>query len=124
MGGDSDDVERLVKDIDKDKKRFSGMVVSGGKFSDEYINRGIGDMAKNQEVSVGEVAVRLLKMSGGDAVIQSAVFSEDCIHQAAQNQRSIISTGDAGYDVKKVGKDFLHRRAFGTMTKFLSEFCW
>ncbi len=118
-----ENTEKLIEDINKTKSKFAKMIITGGKLAYGYTGKSIGDIAGNQEKSIGELVVDLLKVSNNDVIVQSSVFSEDCIYQAIQSQRSIIATGDAGYNLKEnVNNILLHCRAFGCMTKFLGDF--
>lgn len=113
----------IIKEVDSKEHKFAKMIVCGGKMLGMYTGRSLGDIAENQEKSVGELVADLIDIYQ-DVLVQSSVFGEDCINQAIQNPRSIISTAKAGYSLDKVNNHntLLHRASFGCMTRFLSKY--
>lgn len=111
---------RLVSDLGASPHSFAHMRVAMGKIPASYVGTTIGELAKRQGVSIGEMVLQLLKASANRVIVTVPTISEENMRSALLHPRSIISSSAAGFSAHKhVAEGLPHPRAFGAFPKFL-----
>lgn len=115
--------DKVLHSLDEKKDVLQHSVIGGGAAPVSWVGKQIGDIAKTQEKSVGQIIVDLLSIES-NILCFTPLVDKKTLTQAVQHPCSFISTQGAGYDFSTHNfQDALaHPSSFGTMQYFFQEY--
>jgi len=115
--------KKIVKEIENGPyKDILGDITIGTAHRDKtFVNKSVKDIAKNQEVSFGEVLCNLMVANEGRVHIFVPDISVNNLRASFLHKASFISTSGAGYDMSwQKTSELPHPRSFGSFVRALT----
>lgn len=116
--------DKIVKEMKEMNRDYEDITVSICPKMREVVGRKIGDIAKSQSIEPEEAIIELLISANGHVIVfDKGILSEENIEREIVNERCIISSADAAYNVEyaRTG-ELVHPRCFGTFARILERY--
>lgn len=115
--------EQAAKEINNDELDLTSAIVSVAPRMDTARGRSLGEIARSQHISVGELVLDLLIGSEGQAVILLNALSEENIIRALRSPYSLVTSNAPGYTItSELRHETLHPRSFGAFPRLFHRY--
>lgn len=120
----SDEVrKRIVSELETKRDFIKKAVLAQASMDKTFIGKTIGEIAKNEAMSVEDTFLNIILASGDHAIGFIPLVSKKNIELGIKSQYSMIASDSFGYKIKNRDKGYLpHPRTYGAFTRFLGSY--